>query len=171
MTDKTKLVQALNYLIAAPNYAKLTSELTQIIERWDDHPMVYGGKLQMLNALIDVGLENRQAFEKLLQLVESKRRDLPRTKRTDYQRQLMRERRARIAKAMELAELTGGKLATADRRARERALTERWRQARDEFIGSKGQIGWAERNAASSEFWAMIDRQLDTNLQQARRRF
>ena len=170
MTDKKKIVQAMNHLIAAPNYAKLINEMTQIIERWDTHPMVYGGKLEMLNALIDVGLENRDAFEKLLKLVEDKRRLVPQTKRTDYQRNLMRERRARVAKALELAELTSGRMSTADRKAREKALMDRWREARQEFIAGKGKVSWAERNAASNEFWAMIDRQLDANLQQARRK-
>lgn len=169
MTDKLKLVSAVNYLIAAPNYAKLINEMTGIIERWDTHPMVYGGKLEMLNAVIDVGLQNREAFEKLLRLIEQKRRLVPQTKRTDYQRQLMRERRARIAKALELAELTSGRLSTGDRKAREKALIERWRQARDEFIANKGNLSWAERNTASNEFWETIDRQLDQNLREARR--
>lgn len=169
MVDKAKILAAVSYLIAAPNYAKLINEMTQIIERWDTHPMAYGGKLEMLNALIDVGLENRDAFEKLLRLVESKRKLVPQTKRTDYQRQLMRERRARIAKALELAEMTTGKMSTADRKAREKALQERWRAARDKFIADKGELRWAERNEASNEFWSMIDRQLDTNLAAARR--
>lgn len=170
MIDKRKIVQAMNHLIVAPNYAKLINEMTQIIERWETHPMVYGGKLEMLNALIDVGLENRDAFEKLLKLIEDKRRLVPQTKRTDYQRQLMRERRARVAKALELAELTSGKLTTTQRKEREAALTDRWRQARQEFIDAKGELSWAERNAASNEFWDMIDRQLDANLRKARRK-
>lgn len=169
MVDKQKIVRAVNYLIAAPNYAKLINEMTGIIERWDTHPMAYGGKLDMLNALLDVGLENRDAFEKLLKLVEQKRKLVPQTKRTDYQRQLMRERRARVAKALELAELTSGRLSAGDRRDREKALMDRWRQARREFIEAKGNLSWAERNEASTEFWNMIDRQLDANLQQARR--
>lgn len=169
MADKQKLVAAVNYLIAAPNYAKLINEMTNIIERWDTHPMAYGGKLEMLNAVVDVGLQNREAFEKLLKLIEQKRKLVPQTKRTDYQRQLMRERRARIAKALELAELTSGRLSMGERKEREKALIERWRQARDKFIADKGDLGWAERNTASNEFWDMIDRQLDENLRQARR--
>lgn len=169
MVDKAKLLAAVNYLIAAPNYAKLINEMTQIIERWDTHPMAYGGKLDMLNALIDVGLENRDAFERMLKLIEGKRKLVPQTKRTDYQRQLMRERRARIAKAMELAEMTSGKLSVGDRKEREKSLQERWRVARDKFIADKGDLSWAERNEASNEFWDMIDRQLDTNLAAARR--
>lgn len=170
MTNRQKIVEAMNQLIVSPNYAKLINEMTQIIERWDTQPMVYGGAMASLNALVDVGLENRDAFEKLLKLAEEKRKLLPQTKRTDYQRNLMRERRARVAKALELAEMTTGRMTPTQRKEREKAMTDHWRQARQDFIAAKGEISWAERNAASNEFWSMIDRQLDANLQQARKR-
>ena len=169
MVDKKKVTEAVNFLITTPNYAKLINEMTGIIERWDTHPMVYGGKLSMLNAMIDVGLENRDAFEKLLKLVEAKRKLVPQTKRTDYQRNLMRDRRARLAKAMELAEMTGGNLSPSQRKQREKELQARWAAARSDYIAKKGKLSWAERNEASNEFWRMIDRQLDANLTAARR--
>ena len=169
MVDKKKVTEAVNFLITSPNYAKLINEMTNIIERWDTHPMAYGGKLSMLNAMIDVGLENRDAFEKLLKLIEGKRKLLPQTKRTDYQRNLMRDRRARLAKAMELAETTTGPMSPAQRKQREKELQARWASARTEFIAKKGHLSWAERNNASNEFWQMIDRQLDANLVAARR--
>ena len=169
MVDKKKVVEAVNFLITSPNYAKLINEMTGIIERWDTHPMAYGGKLSMLNAMLDVGLENREAFERLLKLVEGKRHLLPQTKRTDYQRQLMRDRRARLAKAMELSEMTSGPMTPSQRKMREKELQTRWASARTEYIAKKGKLSWSERNDASNEFWRMIDRQLDANLATARR--
>lgn len=169
MVDKKKVTEAVNFLITSPNYAKLINEMTNIIERWDTHPMAYGGKLSMLNAMIDVGLENRDAFEKLLKLIEGKRRLLPQTKRTDYQRNLMRDRRARLAKAMELAETTTGPMSPSQRKQREKELQARWASARTEYIAKKGHLSWSERNDASNEFWQMIDRHLDANLTAARR--
>jgi tRNA A37 N6-isopentenylltransferase MiaA len=167
--DKTTITEAVNHLIEAPNYAKLINEMTGIIERWDTHPMAYGGTLSKLNSLIDVGLENRDAFEKLLDLVERKRKLAPQTRRTDYQRELMRDRRARMAKALELTELTNGPMNTAQRRKREQELQSRWSEARARFIAEKGELTWNERNAASREFWAQIDATLDSNLRSARR--
>lgn len=164
----SRVVQAVNYLIEAPNYAALINEMTKIIETWDTHPMVYGGQLACLNAMIDVGLQNREAFERLVKLIEDKRKLLPAVRRTDYQRDLMRERRARMAKALELHELRHGVLRGAAKAAEVQAIQARWAQAKREHLEAAGATGWAERNAATREFWEQIDRKLDINLADAR---
>lgn len=170
-TAKQRVVEAVNYLIAAPNHTQLVNEITKIIERWDTHPMVYGEKLRFLNALIDVGLANRAAFEKLLALVEAKRKLIPEAKRVDYQRDLMRQRRARVAKAIELQELlTGKKLSGDPRKKFSSDIQARWKAARDAAIAAKGDLGWAERNDAAGEFWAEIDEKLDQNIRAERGR-
>jgi predicted polyphosphate/ATP-dependent NAD kinase len=144
--------------------------MTEIIEQWDMHPMAYDGQLKPLNAMIDVGLHSREAFENLVGLIERKRKLVPDIKRADYQRDLMRERRARYAKAIELHELTHRtKASPVERRALEESFRKRWAAARAEFIGAKGQLSWKQRNAASGEFWQMIDEKLDQNLREARR--
>lgn len=168
MTSR-RVTEAVNLLIEAPNYAALINEITRFIETWDTHPMVYGGHLACLNALIDVGLTNRTAFEQLVQLINQKRREHPAIKRVDYQRELMRDRRARIAKALELHETKFGKLRGAARMAEMKSIQERWAQARKEFMANKGPLDWKGRNMAAAEFWDVIDRNLDENLAQARR--
>lgn len=165
----SRVVEAVNFLIEAPNYAALINEMTRIIETWDTHPMVYGGKLTCLNAVIDVGLQNRAAFERLIKLVEDKRKLLPSVRRTDYQRDLMRERRARMSKALELHELKFGELRGAARMVEMQNIQQRWSQAKGQFIRSKGKLGWAERNEATQEFWATVDHNLDINLADARK--
>lgn len=171
MVDKSNVVKAVNFLIQSPNYTRLIREITDIIERWDTHPMAYGGELTILNALIDVGLESRTAFENLVSLIDSKRRLLPDIKRIDYQRDLMRERRARVNKAMELHELSGHELGgAADKKQFATDIQARWKKARDEFIKGKGKLSWKERNAAAQEFWDMIDRQLDENIRALRKK-
>ena len=167
--DKQKITTAVNYLIAAPNYSKLVNEMTGIIERWDTQPMAYGGRFATLNSLIDVGLENRDAFEQLLKLAERKRKLAPQTRRTDYQRELMRDRRARMAKAIELSELTSGPLSLSARTERQRHLQERWAEARAKFIEDIGALTWADRNTASRQFWEQLDETLNVNLRSARR--
>lgn len=169
MSQKSKVVEAVNFLIESPNYTRLIKEMTDIIERWDTHPMVYGGQLAILNAVIDVGLENREAFERLIKLMDEKRKLIPTVKRMDYQRDLMRDRRIRANKAIELHELTHGSMTTSQKAQFTKDLQARWRKARDEFIKAKGDLGWAERNAAAGEFWADVDRKLDINLATARR--
>ncbi len=172
MVDRQKLTAAINYLVVAPAYSRLINEMTQIIENWDEHPMAYAGELAMLTELLDVGLTNRDAFEKLLKLIEDKRKLVPQTRRTDYQKNLMRARRARIAKAVELAELTGrqGKMDASQRKQHEKEVLERWNKAKDEFIAKRGKLDWKGRNAAAGDFWEMIDRQLDQNLETARKK-
>jgi len=163
--SKERVVAAVNYLIQAPNYARLINEMTGIIEKWDTHPMTYGGQLAHLNAMIDVGLTNRDAFEKLVKLIERKRKLIPEVKRVDYQRDFMTDKRARIAKAVELHELQKGPLPNpAARKKHGAGAWARWMKARDEFVASKGTLSWADRNAAKQEFWEVIDRNLDTSL-------
>lgn len=165
-----RVVEAVNYLVAAPNHTSLVAEMTRIIEEWDTHPMVYGGKLACLNALVDVGLHSRAAFEQLIELAAERRKAAPATKRADYQRDLMRERRAREAMALELQELTiGHSLRGSARLAYIEGLRKRWSEAKAEYVKSKGDLTWHERNAAFGEFWAQIDATLEANLKAARR--
>ena len=169
--DKQAVVETINYLIQSENYTKLINEITEVIENWDMYPMAFDGKLKSLNALIDVGLESREAFENLVRLIESKRKLIPSLKRADYQRDLMRERRARFAKALELHELTKGSLQSAkDRQKVTDELRTRWAKARVDYIKSKGNLSWKQRNAVSGEFWDNVDKTLDESLKDARKR-
>jgi hypothetical protein len=132
--------------------------------------MKYAGKLSPLNALLDVGLESRVAFEKLIKLTEAKRRQLPKQRRQDYQRELMAARRARVAKAIDLEELRHGSMDTEARDKFAKAIQGRWAEARDKFIKGKGELTWDQRNEASREFWSGVDKKLDTNLEYERRK-
>lgn len=167
--SKQRVVEAVNHLISAANYAVLANEMTRIIETWDTSPMVYGGENACLNAMIDVGLRDRGAFERLLKLVEERRKLLPGVKRVDYQRQLMRERRARETKAMELQEHLHGPIRGAQRMVCLEDLRKRWAEARDKYVASKGDLSWKERNAAVREFWDRVDAALDMNIRDARK--
>lgn len=171
MSSHQRVVEAVNHLITSPNYASLINEMTKIVETWDTHPMVYGGKLNCLNSMIDVGLANRDAFEKLLSLIEQKRSLLPKVRRVDYQRDLMRDRRARLNKAVQLYELTSGHVLKGAERTRYTSeLQQRWKVARDEEIAAKGDLTWKERNDAANTFWEGLDMRLDKNLADARRK-
>lgn len=164
-----RVVAAINFLVEAPKYSSLTHEMTRIIERWDTHPMYYSGHLACLNAMIDVGLRSRHAFERLVELVERSRRGSPVAKRKDYQRDLMRERRARVAKALDLHERRYGQLRGAARLAETQAIQERWNVAKCAFMAGRGEMSWNDRLEATQEFWSKIDAQLDANFKSATR--
>jgi hypothetical protein len=163
--DKKVLVEAINYMILAPNYVALSREITRIIENWDSHPMAYSGELKHLNALIDIGLESRDAFEKIIGLIEERRKLVPEIKRVDYQRNLMRERRARLNKAAMLQELQTGRTLTAEQKKDlAKTIQARWMKARERYIEEAGAATWAERNAATNRFWEEVDAKLDLNI-------
>lgn len=159
---------AVNFLIDAPTYASLINEMTRIIETWDTHPMSYGGHLACLNAMLDVGLQNRAAFERLVQLIEDKRKEMPAGKR-DYQRDLMRSRRARMAMALELHERKYGPLRGAARMSETQAIQGRWMAAKRQFLANKGVMDWKQRNEATQEFWQQVDHNLELNLRNAQK--
>ena len=178
--DNKEVIAAIMYLIQSDRYASLIREITEIIENWDMHPMYYGGHLSVLNALIELGIGDRQttsgstgrtAFEGVVRLIEERRKLIPPLKRVDYQRDLMRERRARIAKALELHERTTGRSirGTPERQRLSADIQARWNKARAEFIKARGKLSWKDRNAAGGEFWAMIDEKLNENLRVSKR--
>jgi hypothetical protein len=168
-TDISKVTAAVNYLIVSPSYARIINEMTGIIEKWETHPMVYGPSLDHLNALIDVGLANRDAFEALLKLAQRKRSQLPKAKRQDYQRQLMRERRLRVNRAVALREGMFGKMTQAKRADYIKDLQLRWGEEKDKFLKARGKMTWSEKNEAIAAFWQGVDRKLEANLADLRK--
>ncbi len=159
-----RVVTAVNYLIDTPDYSALAQEMTSTLENWRTRPLQYAGKLACLNAMLDVGLSNRDAFEKLLHLVEAKRMENPRVNKRDYQRNLMRERRKRMAKALLLHEARSGPLKGETRTAMMAAIRHRWDKAKAEHLTAREIGSAAERLEAIREFWATVDRQLDANI-------
>lgn len=67
------VTEAVNYLIEAPDAAKLIDSINWAIRTWETTPKVFAGKAKCLNALLDVGLQDHDAYERLLRLVRTKR--------------------------------------------------------------------------------------------------
>jgi hypothetical protein len=170
MVDRARVVEAVNILIHSDRYAKVANELTTILETWDTRPMAYAVQLAPLNALLDVGLQSRDAFERLLKLVESKRKLLPKQRRVDYQRELMSQRRARITKAIDLEELVHGPLCTDEKDRFVRSVQGRWAEAKNKYIAAQGKLSWEQRNEATRKFWKSVDDRLDANINFERKR-
>jgi hypothetical protein len=89
--------------------------------------------------------------------------------RADYQRELMRERRAREYKALELHELaTGMRLSGEERK---KYLDERWfgwTLGKKKSLAADENLTWKERNEAARAYWAGVDCALDKQLEVAR---
>jgi hypothetical protein len=167
--DKSRVVEGLKLLIHAKDYNKRVRQIGEIIADWDDTPMLFAGALEPLNALIDVGLVNRAALDRMLDLATNKRREIPAAKRVDYQRDLMRAKRERLYRAIELEELVRGSKLKGDAKKKYMHDTQAmWMSERNRFIASKGNLTWKERNAAANEYWAQVDERLDKDLAEAR---
>lgn len=91
-----------------------------------------------------------------------------RLRRNDYQRDLMRRRRARIAKALALAELTSGKLKGTERSERAKSLQSVWAAAREAFIVDAQAVTLEQIRSANRQFWQTLDARLDAHLQTAK---
>jgi hypothetical protein len=164
-SEREALSKAVNYLVQSDKYTTWIKLITQHIEEWDTYPRAFAEPFAYLNVLIEIGLKSRNLFENIIRLIENKRREIPATKRVDYQRTLMQERRARIAKALEIREQSGKKIRNSEERATLTAqLTKRWAKEKSAFIKAKGKISWKDRNAAMNEFWQGIDASLDSQL-------
>ena len=158
-----RVTDAVNYLIDAPDYIVRAQEMTRSIENPKGR-VDYTGTLASLNALLDLGVANRDAFERILKLIEERRRENPSVAKRDYQRDIMRDRRKRMAKALLLHEARQGPL-KGDARATEMAsIRARWDKAKAEFMIKQNVATGAERLDAIRDFWAMVDRQLDANV-------
>lgn len=157
------LVEAVNLLIASSTYSALAQEMTRIVEGAAPD-VAYDADLIPLNALVALGRQDRNAFERLLDLVEEKRKEDPKTAKVDYQRDLMRTRRQRMAKALLMHEARSGALRGAARKAEMASIRERWTRAKAQFIVDRDASSAKERAQATQDFWAMVDRQLDANI-------
>jgi hypothetical protein len=158
-----RVTEAVNYLIDAPDYSARAQEMTRSIETPKER-VDYTGSLACLNALLDLGAANRDAFERLLKLVETKRKENPSVSKRDYQRDIMRDRRKRMAKAILLHEARQGVLKGAARAAEMASIRARWDKAKAEYLIKQETASGADRLDAIRDFWAMVDRQLDANV-------
>ncbi len=161
---------AATYLVKSRKCASLLNTITRIIDNYEHEPLRMGGERVCLNALIDLGLDDRAKFERVVTLIRERRALLPATRIVEYQRNQMRERRARLGDAVELQELLKGKMTPAQREKYKKDIQRRWMEARGKYVRDHGGGSWAERNELINEFWETIDKQLRTNLEAARKK-
>lgn len=109
MEDVQSLLTAVNTLIATDRHHFMAEAIEAVAAMNTRYPVQFSGKLAVLNPLLRLRIEDDNSFEKVKQLVDSKRQveGLPpvwpgpekeKFDKVEYQRQLMAMRR-RIAKA------------------------------------------------------------------------
>lgn len=167
--DKARIAAALSMLVESKEFTKRVKQIRDIVADWQQTPLLFGGSLEPLNALIDVGVVKPEAFDKLIDLAVAKRRQVPTAKRIDYQRALMQEKRERLYKAVRLEELVRGAPVKGEARRKYMATMQtKWMVERNAFIKSKGNLSWKQRNEAANEFWRQVDVRLEKDLAEAR---
>lgn len=109
MEDIQSLLTAVNTLIATDRHHFMAEAIEAVAAINTRYPVQFSGKLAVLNPLLRLRIEDANSFEKIKQLVDSKRQveglqpvwpgpEKEKFDKVEYQRQLMATRR-RIAKA------------------------------------------------------------------------
>lgn len=166
--DKARIAEGLTVLVTGKEFTKRVRQIKEIVADWQDTPLLFGGALEPLNALVDVGLTKPEALDRLIELAVAKRRQVPVAKRIDYQRDLMREKRERLYRALKLEELVRGSPVSGAARKKYMLDTQaKWMAERNAFIKAKGNLSWKQRNDAANEFWLLVDARLEHDLKEA----
>lgn len=166
--DKALLKTAVEHLIREPKYIEQKKYVLETISNWDKRQIRFVGDDECLNALVDLGVESSEALQNVFALIERKRRAIPTVKKVDYQRDYMRQRRARIAMAIKLEQIVSGEKMDADTRtAFGAAMMADWTTQRELMLAEHPNADWKERNALVGEFWEKIDRRLENELAKA----
>jgi hypothetical protein len=168
MSSKEEIREAANYLATSKHYVADVRVLNEAIASWGRQHTTFVDERAPLNALIDLGLAYPEKLTKLYELIAERRRALPERKRADYQREYMRQSRARMTKALAIEELIEGRRITLDERAERAArIQTEFMRRREEFLRPYAVASWAERQERTREFWAAIDKELEHAWQEA----
>lgn len=166
---RTILKEAVNFLIASRDYVALIREIESIRDNWEDRRVYFGGDKECLNSVVQLCITDEDGYNRVKHLIDTKRKLVPEAKRNDYQREFMRQLRARVAKAIKIESLIEGvRYFTPDSKAeRERRLRKAWADRKEQFIAEHGELSWKERNELSKVFWEGIDIELEQMYQEA----
>ena len=160
--DRERVREAIELLIKTDNFAVVRAKLIELVTSKSPIKLRFSGEFSPLNALIDLYSNSEASFAAAMNLVAAKREAVPATARTDYQRDYMRQQRARLGLAVKIENRERGiKLTGEAREAFKKQMLAKWMKARDAYIRDRGELTWKERNLAAAEFWRQIDSQLE----------
>lgn len=166
--DKADIRKAVESLIKTNRYIEQKKYIEETVTMWSKRQIRFVGDDEVLNALVDLGLESQQALDNVFALIERKRRAIPTAKKVDYQRDYMRQRRKRVMLATKLEQIVTGKKFTAEERTEFAAkLVADWTKQRETELAKFPTADWKERNEIVGQFWETIDRRLETEYEKA----
>jgi hypothetical protein len=160
--DVTRTQQALQFLVDSPYGSRHIQRIKALVEK--PRALPFQDEADSLNELLVIGRQSRDVLDKLIDVVEYKRRN-----RGSYQRDFMATKRARERKVIQLESILRDKSLNLDERVLVlKQYYEQWGKAKEEFIVAREPASWMERNEVIREFWAGIDKELDKKLATAR---
>lgn len=167
--DRTVLKEAVNFLIASRDYVALVKEIESIRDNWEDRRVYFGGDKECLNAMVQLAITDEDGYYRVRHLIDEKRKLVPEAKRNDYQREFMRQLRARVAKAIKIECLTEGRkhFSPDEKHEREKRLRKVWADRKEKFLAEHIDLSWKERNEVAKIFWEGIDIELEEMYQSA----
>lgn len=146
--DKTKLAEAIAALIRCRNFAARVNQIRHGTTALTGSSAVY-------RVLRELGRVQPEKFDQVVAYCVSKR-EKPAPDRNEYQKHLMRERRARMAKMLATLEQKHGSPFTKEERQRmELMVSAHWMSRRNAYLQEHG-----TSNANVARFWAIIDKEL-----------
>lgn len=153
-------------LVMATDYSKVVTDLTNTVEAANkiaaDYPACF-------RALIDLGLKDRDAFEKVIQRTQQERLTNPDVKRQDYQRLLMRKRRARFAKMSAIARIKEPSATSMRIKAAVKEMNKTMNAERAAYMGEHKDDEDFNNSAAVAAYWEDVDKKLDDYLAKLRK--
>lgn len=178
MTDKHLLAEAANTLIHSSEAPEMYQTLLEVLGLPLKLPVKLTGDASVLNPLLAMARRDRSAFDRVIDLIESKRasREMsplrqPRTEakfdKNEYQRELMADRRVRQIKALDIENLRrppSSQLIGHPRMEFMRVQQGKWTDQLEAILvaNKTGKtMTKAKRQAISAQFWQGIDRELE----------
>lgn len=166
--DKEAVKSAVEYLIGIKRYVEQKKYVLETISNWPKRQILFVGDDAPMNALVELGLDSNEALVNVFALIERKRKTVPNSKKMDYQRDYMRQRRQRIVKATKLEEIVRGKrMSDTERVAYQAMLLADWTKRREAAIAKHPEATWKEKNELAGTFWESVDKQLERDLTEA----
>jgi len=160
--DLARAKMAVQFLVDSSYFHHHVKKLRNTVEK--PRSMPFKEEAEALNELLVIGRQNIAAMENLITVAEVKRSD-----KNDYQRQYMAAKRKRDRKVFELEELMSGR--PLNQTTRTKALKHQyavWNKERDQFLASKKDMAWAQKNEALRGFWERKEAELDALIAEAK---
>lgn len=160
--DKPRARQAVQFLVDSSYFHHHIKKLRNTVEK--PRALPFKEDAEVLNELLVIGRQNVTAMENLIAVAEFKRGG-----KNDYQREYMAAKRKRDRKVIELEELMGGKKLSNELRAKVlKRQYEVWNREREQYLMTKGEMTWLEKNEAIRSFWDRKEAEIDALIAEAK---